>query len=117
MIMKTKLTLLLLILVSSSMASICCPVWIVGKLYVVDENNNPVSVKIWRHYSSIDSSLMSKRKYRYGQNENKDTNAYEFWNGGFRGGSNNNETNGSNKYIRIQAEGFTDVIIRNLIFE
>jgi len=112
--MKTKLTLLLLFVVANSMASVCCPVWLVGKLYVVDENNRPLNVKIWRHYSAKDSSLLLKDRFRYDQNVNQDTNAYEFWNGGYRSYSDNSE---SNRYLRIQVEGYTDVIIRKLEFD
>lgn len=114
--MKIKLTFLSLFFVVNSMASVCCPVWLVGKLYVVDENNRPVNVKVWRHYSDKDSSLQPKRRYWYGEAETKDTNAYEFWNGGFTGSLNYMDKSTSNRYLRIQAEGYTDVIIRNLKF-
>jgi len=113
LIMKTKIILLALFSFFKIYDVMACPVWIVGKLYVVDENNKPLTAQIWTYYAS-DSFLRSKDNY-FSREQEMDTNVYNFWEGGLRYYSDNEVK--SDKYLRIQAEGYADVIIKELKFD
>lgn len=85
----------------------------IGKIYIVNENNQIINNAIvWKLFSSTDS-LKSKRSII---NKNElDTNAYYIWSN-----TNYKFLNGNiysqNKKFRIQAEGYADIVVNNLSF-
>ena len=119
-LMKTKLLLGVSFLFYFAGTAIACPVYQVGKMYIIDEQGKPVpDAVVYRYYSLEDSFRMVKDRFRFAGNEVwEDTNAYIFWGGGGRWRITNEEEQKkpADKYLRIQAKGYADVIIRTLEF-
>lgn len=88
-----------------------CPVWKIGKLYVIDQNGKPIAgARVWNFVALADSYLMKKNKYD--KLHTSDSNAYEFWSRGYM----YKKVKLPDKAVRIQAQGFADVIIKTLNF-
>lgn len=112
--MKIKI-LVFALLFFISLPSTACPIYLIGKIKIVDENGSVIhNARIWK-YRSLNDSFVAKKYYDW--EGIKDTNSYYIYSpGGWR----NFYTDGyksPDKEYRIQAEGFADVIIRNVDFE
>jgi len=108
--MKTKILLILLLsLIFNQTGFACCWSYPIGKLYVTDENNKHINVKVWIYTNTKDSALMKKSKP---SSYVTDTNVYRFWNYYYRGDHSARE-----KFLRIQADGYADVVIKNIVFD
>jgi hypothetical protein len=111
--MKSVIITMCLMALCSVDTATGCPIWRIGKMYVVDEHNNPVKAKVWKFSSSNDSFLMGK-DYHYGK-DTLPSDPYTFFSHG-RYANYNNERNPRKKYLLIKAEGFADVIIKDINF-
>lgn len=113
--MKSKILTLVIIAICGMQDAISCRIWPSGKMYIVDENNNPLHASVWRFYSSQDSFMLGKGNYWGEYGDTTDSDPYIFWGGG---GNRYYESEGkkpANKYLRIKAEGYADVIIEERI--
>ncbi len=103
----------LLILVCAGLGACeveACPVYYYGKMFIVDENGRPVKATVWRYFSLVDSANMSKKSFDI---MDADSNAYEFWSSG--GWKFRKIDKPADKYLRIHADGYADVIIKQRI--
>lgn len=97
-----------------------CPVWIIGKMYVVDENNKFINAKVWR-FDNKDSTLLDKGS-RWGwqlddEDANSiDTNVFEFYGGGGWAWIDDEAPEKVTTYYRIKADGYADVILKDINF-
>jgi hypothetical protein len=113
--MKTKILLGISFLFYFAETALSCPVWRVGKMYIVDEHGKPIpDAKVIRYISLEDSFWMKKNRYNY--LDTLDSNAYVFWRGGGLGWRTDLDKL-PNKYLRIQAPGYADVIIKEMTFK
>lgn len=93
-----------------------CPDWHIGDVFIIDNAAKPLNAKLWKVYynsKNIKDSFLIKIGYHYIYSEKKysiDTvinrrclYASDFW-------------SKSKSYLRIQAEGFSDVIIKDFEF-
>jgi hypothetical protein len=115
-----KLTFLLsALLIFFAFDAVSCPVWMTGKLYVINENNERINATVWK-VSHADSFSLEKgeRFHWYDTIEsNRDTNVFEFWEGGWGGWDDEEKPKISKSYYRIQAEGYADLIINDIDFK
>lgn len=110
--MKTKTLLLVALGIFTSFELFACPVWMIGKIRIVDENNKPVNAKIWKFVSKNDSFQMDKSiNYR---TELHDTDYYAMYSGGGWGRYDYEDRVAADYYLRIQAEGYADVTLKSL---
>jgi hypothetical protein len=110
--MKQKL-LVMMFAAFAANQGLACPVYKMGKMYIIDEHGKTIqNVKVWRFNSSTDSFTRSKYLGR-GSVYEKDSNAYFFWSSG---GYYAKKSNPDDKYMRIQAKGYADVIIDKLLY-
>jgi hypothetical protein len=109
--MKSKLLLSLIFLFLFNVGK-ACPSWRIGNMVVVDEQGRPLpKTVVWKYTTLLDSHQMRKNR----QSGEEDTNSYSFWS--HMGWSDmDEEAKPANKYLRIQAEGYADVIIKALDF-
>ncbi|MCB9252126.1 MAG: T9SS type A sorting domain-containing protein [Flavobacteriales bacterium] len=92
--------------------SFACPVWKIGYLRVVDENFNPiVHARVWQFYGK-DSFPKSKNMFEYRKGVS-DTNRFIFYSS--MGRFIHSEI--QDRALRIQAEGYGDVVIREISFD
>ena len=93
-----------------------CPVWHIGDIYIVDNSGNPINAKLWKIYINVnnekDSFLINKSyhtifksndKYITDTVSNRRCIYNHLW---------HNEM-----YYRIQANGYSDVILKNVLFK
>jgi len=115
--MKTKLTLVSLLLLFTLPASHACPVWLEGIIKVVDEKNNPiVGAEVWKFYCETDSYSLSKDHWGINYSESTDTIFFKCYTSG-GGWDFESEPCKMNAYMfRIKAPGYADVVIKNVEF-
>lgn len=110
--MKLKLLIPLLVFFLVSQEVISCPIWLVGKIKIVDENNKVVqNAKVWRYSSLNDSFAERKGDYDYRTDERIDTNTYFIYTGGLRY---YDDYKLPDKEFLITADGYADVIIKSI---
>lgn len=103
--MKSKLLTLILILFSIQIAQ-ACPIWLVGRVIVVDEFDQPIKdAKLIRYYNGgHDSSIIEI-----------DTQGYEVFDGGLRYSFTRNNVPTFN--YRVVADGYADWRIKDFSFD
>jgi hypothetical protein len=113
--MRTRILLGISFLFYFAEAVLSCPVYRIGKLSVVDEHKKPVLLTtVWRYYSLTDSFGMRKG-LAYDEDDSPDSNSYHFYSSGW-GKRRRPDAHPADKYLRIQAPGYADVIIKTLEF-
>lgn len=114
--MKNKILFIISLLIY--LTGNTCPDWHIGDFYIIDNAGKPLNAKLWKVYfnsKNIKDSFLIKKDYHYIiYNEKKYTidtvinrrclYVSNIW-------------SKSNSYFRIQAEGFSDVIIKDFSFE
>ncbi len=109
--MKLKLLSFLAIFICLNQEIISCPIWQIGRMYIVNENMKPLlNAIVWR-YSSPNDSFNIKRQI----NQYDDASAFYFWS------SRSLEktalkSKSADKFMRIQVKGYADVVISELEF-
>jgi hypothetical protein len=115
--MKAKFLPLVLVLLFIAPMAKACPSYIIGQIKVVDENNNVVTnAKIWK-YSSLNDSFQLRKWWGYYEYENTDTNYYNIWSSGGWRGYYEDDNKAADKCFRITADGYTEVIIKQLTWD
>ena len=115
--MKLKLLIFFLSLFFFAEKGEACPVWLAGKIRIVDENNNVIhNAKLWSYRSLNDSFLRKKGDYDYDSDARVDTSTYYIYEGGGWLSWIDNYKAADKEYL-ITAEGYADVVLKNVDFE
>lgn len=90
---------------------------LIGEIKIVDENNNIIqNAQLWIYRTSNDSFTVKKGKHYYRESDTNTFYIYEH-HFGYRYKYELDESDKApEKIYRIQAEGFTDIIIKNIDF-
>jgi hypothetical protein len=108
--MKTKFLPLVAVLLFIAPLANACPVYVIGQIKVIDENKNIIpNAIVWEYYSVKDSFALDKGDF-FGRRDGKDTNYFKIWSSGW---FYSNPTRADKDY-RITAEGYTDVILKQV---
>ncbi len=115
--MKLKLLIFFLSLFFFAEKGEACPVWLAGKIRIVDENNNVIhNAKLWSYRSLNDSFLRKKGDYDYDSDARVDTSTYFIYEGGGWRIWETDYKKADKEYL-ITADGYADVILKNVNFE
>ncbi|MFM9946270.1 MAG: T9SS type A sorting domain-containing protein [Bacteroidia bacterium] len=119
--MKLKIFTLAFFSVFFNSVSISCPIWLEGKIIVVDENGRVLDAQIWKIRNKDSFQLNKGAQYDWGNNEddnqinvNSDTNFFEFWTGG--GWYFTESERPFLIHYRVRVPGYADVIIKDIDF-
>lgn len=115
--MKLKLLIIFLSLFFFVQKGEACPIWLVGKIKIVDEQNNVIhNAKLWSYRSLNDSFARKKGDYDYDSDARVDTSTYYIYEGGgWRSWMDDYER--ADKEYLITADGYADVILKNVNFD
>lgn len=114
--MKLKLLISLFIFFIVSQEVRSCPTWLMGKIKIVDENNKVIhNAKLWGYSSLNDSFVRRRGDYSYRDKKRIDTGTYYIYTGGFR--IYDNDYKSSDKDYLITAEGYANVILKDVKFK
>lgn len=113
--MKLKLLIPLLVFFLVSQEVMSCPIWLVGKIKIVDENNKVIqNAKLWSYRSLNDSFTRRGGDRYYGSRKSVDTNTYYLYEGGGYGRFYRENYKAPDKEFLITAEGYANVVIKNV---
>lgn len=113
--MKLKLLIPLFVFFLVSQDAISCPIWLVGKIKIVDENNKVIqNAKLWSYSSLNDSFAARKGDYDYRADKRTDTNTYFIYSGGGYGRFYRENYKAPDKEYLITAEGYANVVIKGI---
>lgn len=115
--MKLKLLIPLLVFLFVSEAGNACPVYLKGKIKVVDEYNKIIPNAIIWGYSSLNDSFKIRKKFNY--RRNSDTNTYYIYtSGGWNiWGWGDEDYKYPDKEYLITAEGYATLIVKGVYFK
>lgn len=112
--MKRKLRrILITTILFSGLSAWACPVWLVGYVKIVDETGKVLKdAKLWYVYGANDSALRSRAKLDIEDSVYLDKYSV------YTGGGSWDEIPGPvfREYYRVQCDGFTDVVIKDIEF-
>jgi hypothetical protein len=112
--MKTKILLGISFLFYFAEAALSCDFYIFGKMYITDENNKSIPNTVVYLYKTLgDSFIMDENYY----SDEQDSNAYFFTSHTSWRVKRKNDSKPADKFMRISAPGYADVIITKLHFE
>jgi hypothetical protein len=125
-----KLILNLLVFFCFQLISTACPVYHIGTLYVVNEQNKPLNAEVWMYHTAADSfkkkaSFNNNKDWYFDEDEPTEEEAqkmswrYIFYSGGFYFDyfGDDDLRKKADKELLIRCEGYADVILTDLDFK
>lgn len=113
-VMKAKHLFLILFSLCAVKLS-ACPVWLVGKMKIVNEHGELLKATVWHYYDKDSFELKPGNRWAMDDEESNDAEYFEFWEGG--GWYDDGEQSGKiTDYYRLQVPGFADLVINSIDF-
>lgn len=113
--MKLKLLIPFCVFFLVSQDAFSCPVYLKGKIKIVDEYNKVIPNAIIWGYSSLNDSFKVRKRFKY--IEKPDTNTYYIYTKGGWGGWDYEDYKFPDKEYFIEAEGYASLIVRGVHFK